>query len=207
MYHEPLWNDKNQIIKQYRFIYDKQDSDGEKSDQELVVDVNEDAPLNGKSSSPLENGCNSINNGTTGSNNSIDKNVKKEPITSHSPHSHSSNSSTPGKPSQPTKQEPIDSSNITKSNTPILNKPTTPTNGSGNSTPGCQIPNLSSSLPKPPTLSGTKSVPPLGPPYPYPVLHPNAGPDLSAAYSQGLPGSIPVLPPMSPAYPRIPVNI
>jgi len=65
------------------FIPHKQDSDGEKSDQELVVDVaNEDpvGPPNGNSS-PRENGN--------------DKQVKKE-HSSHSPHSSiSSNSSTP----------------------------------------------------------------------------------------------------------------
>lgn len=68
-----------------------QDSDGEKSDQELVVDVaNEDGGGNGNSnsatngtSSPRENG-----NGEA-------KSIKKE-FPSHSPHSSiSSNSSTP----------------------------------------------------------------------------------------------------------------
>ncbi len=65
------------------FSLKKQDRDGEKSDQELVVDVaNEDpvGPPNGNSS-PRENGN--------------DKQVKKE-HSSHSPHSSiSSNSSTP----------------------------------------------------------------------------------------------------------------
>jgi len=170
----------------FRFIYEKQDSDGEKSDQELVVDVaNEDTPLNGKSSSPRENGTNNGNSNSS-LNNLNDKGIKKEPGTlSHSPHS--SNSSTPSSKtnSASTKQEPNDP-NTSKSNTPLLlNKPTTPTS---NSTPG----SLSKSLTN--SVSGLpKGAPSLGPPYPYPLhsaSHPGAVPgDLNAAYSQaGIPG-------------------
>lgn len=82
----------------------KQESDGEKSDQELVVDVaNEEAPSNGTSGSPrtLNNGLAmggpANNNGNNGNGQSqLDKIVKKEHPGAHSPHSSiSSNSSTP----------------------------------------------------------------------------------------------------------------
>lgn len=66
---------------QYRFIYEKQDSDGEKSDQELVVDVANDtdsAPLNGKGGSPRENGNGLESNGNS-SNSLSEKGIKKEP--------------------------------------------------------------------------------------------------------------------------------
>ena len=71
---------------QYRFIYEKQDSDGEKSDQELVVDVANDTdstPMNGKGGSPRENGNGLESNGN--SNNLGEKGIKKEPGTCHSP--------------------------------------------------------------------------------------------------------------------------
>jgi groucho len=91
-------------IKKRKNAKEEKDSDGEKSDQELVVDVaNEDpvGPPNGNSS-PRENGN--------------DKQVKKE-HSSHSPHSSiSSNSSTPS--SKHKENE--------KSTTPVP-KPTTPT--------------------------------------------------------------------------------
>ncbi|XP_053210709.1 protein groucho-like isoform X2 [Panonychus citri] len=89
------------------------DSDGEKSDQELVVDVANDEPLgpsNGNANSPRENGQ--------------DKSIKKEP-SSHSPHSSiSSNSNTPSAKHKENE----------KSTTP-LPKAATP-NSSGASTPG-----------------------------------------------------------------------
>lgn len=72
---------------QYRFIYEKQDSDGEKSDQELVVDVANDtdsAPLNGKGGSPRENGNGLESNGNS-SNSLSEKGIKKEPGTFYSP--------------------------------------------------------------------------------------------------------------------------
>lgn len=71
------------------------ESDGEKSDQELVVDVaNEETPNNGNSGSPRD-----INNGLSGTGNGVpilDKPLKKDHSAAHSPHSSvSSNSSTP----------------------------------------------------------------------------------------------------------------
>jgi len=184
-------NDHLDDVKK-RVKKEEKESDGEKSDQELVVDVaNEDStPLNGKTNSPRENGLtNNHNNGNLTNSLNNDKNVKKEPGT-HSPHSSvSSNSSTPS--SKTNKEQ-----NSEKSTTPVP-KPITPTS-SGNSTPGCMLPTAAI---KPSMVKGA----PLGPPYPYPLHsavpgHPLPA-DLSAAaaaYSQGmgLHNSI------SPAYPR-----
>ncbi|KAH9392897.1 hypothetical protein TYRP_005990 [Tyrophagus putrescentiae] len=154
-----------------------QDSDGEKSDQELVVDVaNEDGGGNGNSnsatngtSSPRENG-----NGEA-------KSIKKE-FPSHSPHSSiSSNSSTPSSKHKESE----------KSTTPVP-KAATP-NGSMSK---------NNSLPKtplgPPYPYGMH---PGGPPG-----HPGLPADLSAAAAAGLyPGSLGLhnsMPPGLNNYPR-----
>ncbi|XP_022668166.1 protein groucho-1-like isoform X2 [Varroa destructor] len=169
---------------------EEKDSDGEKSDQELVVDVANDDSVgpangNGNASSPRENGT-------------ADKVIKKEH--SHSPHS--SNSSTPKGSAQGGHKDgqagasgsaaaaAAPMTNGEKSSTP---KPATPnsqqqSNGGGPGTPG---PAGSSGIAKPALAGPPKGPASLGPPYPYP-LHGGAPPgshglpaDLSA-YPQGM---------------------
>ncbi|XP_018494570.1 transducin-like enhancer protein 4 [Galendromus occidentalis] len=153
---------------------EEKDSDGEKSDQELVVDVaNDDSvgPANGNAS-PRENGA-------------AEKVIKKEH--SHSPHS--SNSSTP-KQHKDLGQAGASAAPITNGEKSTTPKPATPTSQS-NGGPGTPGPAGSSGLAKPALAGPPKGPASLGPPYPYP-LHAGAPPgshglpaDLSA-YPQGM---------------------
>lgn len=157
-------------------FFHQQDSDGDKSDAELVVDVNEENgikhPTTNGNSSPHENGT---NGGLGGMGDKTYSAIKKE-FPAHSPHSSiSSNSSPPSSAKQ---------KDMEKSSTPGP-KPATP-NG-----------NL---LPKGPDGRPVGPPgPPLGKPgaYPFPGMHPGAPPaDLSAASLYG--PSIHGLPNMPP---------
>ncbi|OQR67525.1 transducin enhancer protein 4 [Tropilaelaps mercedesae] len=160
---------------------EEKDSDGEKSDQELVVDVANDDSVgpangNGAASSPRENGT-------------ADKVIKKEH--SHSPHS--SNSSTPkGSAQGGHKDGQAGASGSASAAAPMTNgeksstpKPATPnsqqqSNGGGPGTPGPA--GSSGGMAKPALAAG----PPKGPAS-LGMLHNNLSPALNS-YPRGLVG-------------------